>query len=84
MASVRILPSGNPLENAKLAGILKKNFLKQISEEKSKSLLKKYQKPENCNKMRVLQCNPEIWKINLPSWQRSTDINLQKILLHLM
>ena len=23
-------------------------------------MLKKYQKPENCNKMRVRQCNPEI------------------------
>ena len=34
--------------------------------------------------MRVPQCNPEIWKINLSSFQRSTDINLQKILLHLM
>ena len=34
--------------------------------------------------MRVLQCNPEIWKINLSSFKRSTDINLQKILLHLM
>ena len=33
--------------------------------------------------MRIPQCNPEIWKINLFSFQRSTDINLQKILLHL-
>ena len=46
--------------------------------------MKKYQKPENCNKMRVLPCNPELWKINLSSFQHSTDINLQKILLHLM
>ena len=34
--------------------------------------------------MSVPQCNPEIWKINLSSFQRSTDINLQKILIHLM
>ena len=34
--------------------------------------------------MRVPQYNPEIWKINLSSFQCSTDINLQKILLHLM
>ena len=34
--------------------------------------------------MKVPQCNPEIWKINLASFQRSTDINLQKMLLHLM
>ena len=34
--------------------------------------------------MRVLQCNPEIWKINLSSFKRCTDINLQKIILHLM
>ena len=33
--------------------------------------------------MRIPQCNPEIWKINLFSLQRSTDINLQKVLLHL-
>ena len=45
--------------------------------------MKKYQKSENCNKIRIPQCNPEIWKINLFSLQRSTDINLQKILLHL-
>ena len=76
--------SGNPLANAKLANILEKFYLEKISEEKTKSLLKKYQKPENCNKMRVPQSNPEIWKINLSSFQRSTDINLQKILLHLM
>ena len=47
-------------------------------------MLKKYQKFENCSKIRVPQCNPDIWKINLPSFQRSTDINLQKILLHLI
>ena len=76
--------SGNPLANAKLANTLEKFYLEKISEEKTKFLLKKYQNPENCNKMRVPQCNPEIWKINLSSFQRSTDINLQKILLHLM
>ena len=54
------------------------------SEEKAKSLLKKYQKPENCTIMRVPQCNPEIWKIHLSLFQHSTDINLQKIFLHLM
>ena len=31
--------------------------------------------------MRVPQCNPEIWKINLSSFQRSAGINLQKILM---
>ena len=76
--------SGNPLANAKQANILEKFYLGKISEEKTKSLLKKYQKPEKCNKMRVPQCNPEIWKINLSSFQHSTDINLKKILLHLM
>ena len=34
--------------------------------------------------MRVPQCNLEIWKINLSLFQHSTDVNLQKILLHLM
>ena len=34
--------------------------------------------------MRVPQCNPEIWKINLSSFELSTGINLQKNLLHLM
>ena len=34
--------------------------------------------------MRVPQCNPEIWKINLSSFQCFTDISLLKILLHLM
>ena len=52
--------------------------------EKTKSLLKKYQKPENCSKLRIPQCNPEIWKMNLSSFQHSTDINLQKTLSHLM
>ena len=52
--------SGNSLANAKLANILEKFYLEKISEEKTKSLLKKYQKPENSNKMRLLQCNPEI------------------------
>ena len=71
--------SGNPLANTKLANILQKFYLEKIPEERTKSLLKKYQKPENCNKMRVPQCNPEIWKINLSSFQHSTDISLQKI-----
>ena len=90
MASVKNLFSGktgNPFVNAKLANILEKVYLEKISEEKTKSLLKKYQKPESCNKMRVPQCNPEIWKINLSSLQHSTfhtDISLRKILLHLM
>ena len=34
--------------------------------------------------MRVPQCNPEIWKINLSLFQSSTGISLQKMLLHLM
>ena len=34
--------------------------------------------------MRAPQCNPEIWKINLSLFQSSTDISLQKMLLHLM
>ena len=76
--------SGNPLANAKLANILEKFYLEKISEEETKFLLKKYQKSENCNKMRVPQCKPEIWKINLSSFQRSTDISLQKILLNLI
>ena len=71
--------SGNPLANTKLANILQKFYLEKIPEERTKSLLKKYQKPENCNKMRVPQCNPEIWKIDLSSFQHSTDISLQKI-----
>ena len=71
--------SGNPLANTKLANILQKFYLEKIPEERTKSLLKKYQKPENCNKMRFPQCNPEIWKINLSSFQHSTDISLQKI-----
>ena len=71
--------SGNPFANAKLANILEKFYLEKISEED-----KIPEKPENCNKMRVPQCNPEIWKINLSLFQFSTDISLQKILLHLM
>ena len=43
--------SGNPLANAKLANILEKFYPEKISEEKTKSLLKKHQKSENCNKM---------------------------------
>ena len=34
--------------------------------------------------MRVAQCNLEISKINSFSFQHSTNINLQRILLHLM
>ena len=34
--------------------------------------------------MRVPQCNPKIYKINLSLFQRSTDISLQKSFLHLM
>ena len=63
MASVKNLFSGktgNLFVNAKLANILEKVYMEKISEEKTKSLLKKYQKPESCNKMRVPQCNPEI------------------------
>ena len=88
MTSAKNLPSGETLGTLLQMQnqlISQKNFIwKKTSEEKTKSLLKKYQKPENCNKMRVLQCNLEIWKINLSSFQHSTDINLQKILLHLM
>ena len=51
--------SRNPLVNAKLANILEKAYLEKISEEKAKSLLQNYENPENCNKMRVPQCNPE-------------------------
>ena len=38
--------SGNPLANAKLANILEKFYLEKTSEEKTKFILKKYQKPE--------------------------------------
>ena len=76
--------SRNPLANAKLANILEKAYLEKISEEKTKSLLQNYENPENCNKMRVPECNPENWKINLSLFQHFTDISLQKILLHLM
>ena len=34
--------------------------------------------------MRVPQCNPEIWKIDLTLFQSSAGISLQKMLLHLM
>ena len=51
--------SRNPLANAKLANILEKAYLEKISEEKTKSLLQNYENPENCNKMRVPECNPE-------------------------
>ena len=49
MASVKNLPYGkteNPLANAKLANILEKFDLEMISEKKTKSLLKIYQKPK--------------------------------------
>ena len=51
--------SRNPLVNAKLANVLEKAYLEKISEEKTKFLIQNYENPENCNKMRVPQCNPE-------------------------
>ena len=54
--------SVNPLGNAILANILENFYLEKISKERTKSPMKIYQNPENCNKMRVPQCNPEIWK----------------------
>ena len=37
-------------------------------------MLKKYQKPENCNKMRARQCNPEIQKIRFDLMKASYAI----------
>ena len=52
--------SENSLANARLANILEETYLEKISEEKTKFQLKKYQKPQSCNKMSVPQCNPRL------------------------
>ena len=74
----------NRLTNSKLASILENFYLEKISEEITKYLPQKYKKPENCSKMKVPQYNPETWKMNLSSFQRSTNITLRKILLVLI
>ena len=47
-------------------------------------MLKDYSRPANCIFAKTQLCNPEIWRLNLATLQRSTDIMLQKVLLHVV
>ena len=53
-----------------------------MENEKSKNLLKKYNKPENCPYVFAPKCNPEIWNKNLTTVHKGHDIGLQKIQMH--
>lgn len=75
---------GRPLESKTLAEILEKFFMEKSDEEKMKSLLKEYNKPQNCDKVNVPYCNEDIWRINLSSLHRHNDWSIQKILLHVI
>ena len=75
---------GPPLNNEILAETLNQFFGDPLNEEKLKNMMKEYSRPSNCNYAKAQLCNPEIWRLNLASLQRSTDIMLQKVLLHVV
>ena len=53
-----------------------------MENEKSKNLLKKYNKPENCPYVFAPKCNPKIWNKNLTTVHYEHDTGLQKIQMH--
>ena len=67
-----------------MAEIINQFFKEPLTEEKVKKLLKEYSRPANCNFVKAQLCNPEIWRLNLANLRRSTDIMLQKVLLHVV
>ena len=63
----------------KLASIVNSLFLSNMEEEKIKELSKKYHIPENCPSVTAPRVNKEIWKGNLLSTHKHTDIRLRSI-----
>ena len=53
-----------------------------MADEKLKNLLKKYNKPKNCQYLFAPKCNPDIWNKNLTTVHKGHDTGLQKIQMH--
>ena len=75
---------GKPLDCNKLASILEKFYVDKSDEDKTKFLLKQYNKTKTCDKVIVSHCNQHICSIYLSPFQRSTDISLQTIFLYIV
>lgn len=73
----------SPSVSQKLAEIVNKRWMTKLEENKLKTKMEKYNRPENCEKLTVPRVNPEIWaKLNHTS--HGSDLrmaNLQKTLV---
>ncbi len=67
-----------PEINSSIAGATKVFFRKRLNEEKSNKLLESSKIPGNCEFLKVLRANKEIW-VNAPATVRTHDITLQKL-----
>ena len=61
-----------------LAGIIDKRWQTKMQSEKLKSLLSKYNRPENCEKLTVPRVNPQIWN-NLAKQQKMSDVRMSHV-----
>ena len=73
----------DPKVTQKLADIVNKRWTSKLEETKLKDKLLKYNRPDNCEQLKVPKVNPEIWS-KLKHGTRSTDLrlaNIQKVLV---
>ena len=73
---------GSPLKYTKLATIVNNLYSQTMADEKLENLLKKYNKPKNCQYVFAPKCNPDIWNKNLTTVHKGHDTGLQKIQMH--
>ena len=67
----------DPKINEKIAGIVNKLRLQRITQEQSKAIMKRHNKPENVD-IRLPKCEQSIWN-EIPSKARVTDVKFQTI-----
>ena len=68
----------DPKVTQKLADIVNKRWTSKLEETKLKDKLLKYNRPDNCEQLKVPKVNPEIWS-KLKHGTRSTDLRLANI-----
>ena len=66
-----------PKINEKIAGIVNKLRLQRITQEQSKAIMKRHNKPENVD-IRLPKCEQSIWN-EIPGKARVTDVKFQTI-----
>ena len=63
--------------NLKLAAIVKSSFIKKLADEKMKSLMDTYHRPQNCESLMAVKVIPEIWT-KLKYETKTKNLELQK------